>query len=448
MYSTPRKTPKSKPQAVNICWPILDLDEILTILAGFELNLSEDQLLKPTQQVAETIYLRLVSSLLGLDLEQVAQAFSQCSAQTQNESSLYDGFVLFAVQKSIFTLFQDCGVHDFCMDDMLNPTPKRLQLLLSAFINYARFRECREDWAIYMKQAFDEESAMTHNRAQEQSRKKERVQKLRRMVSEISLEQELLDNEAKKAELNKLADINVELMAEKNAIKPKLKAAVARLDQQQLALNKLGDDIFALRSTLAQDPVSLRRDADLLHQHVAHKKYISNSIHERAQKLDISIQALKQFKADMDSLKGAAHNLCTEKNRLQEIHDRHLRLYQLCEQTSLELETRHRDARRSQHECDQLEQKIHVVKHQMEKLNHTTETRMGFLRKQLGVEYGEKALVLQNIDILNEDIAAVGVASAAMREAYMSEYNTAVSEAKRAQASLQEYVAKLQSGVL
>lgn len=445
MYMTPRK---QKPQAVNVCWPVLDLDEIITILAGFELNLSEDQLLKPTQQVVETIYIRLVSSLLGSDLERVAEAFSQCAAQTQNESSLYDGFVLLAVQKPIFQLFQDCGVHDFSMDDILHPTAKRLRLLLSAFINYARFRECREEWALYMKQSLEEENVRMETRTQERRRKMERLKQLRLLVAENSLEDELASNEDKKAQLNKLADMNVELVEEKNNFKSRLRAVVSRLDQQQNLVNRLNGDIFALSTTVSQDPVALRSHADAMHQQVAHKKHLSDTLSQRAQKLDISIQSLKQFRIDMDALKAASQNLDTEKSNLEEIHDRHLRLSHLYDQSSLELENGNRDARRSQHECDQLEQKIQTVKHQMEKLNQAAETRMATLRRQLGVEYGEKALVLQNIGIVNEDIAAIGVASAAMREAYMVDYKNATAEAERAQANLASYVARLKNGML
>ncbi|KAG5361874.1 putative kinetochore protein [Yarrowia sp. C11] len=444
MYTTPRKP---KVQA-GIFWPILDLDEIITILAGFDLNLAEDQLLKPTQQVAETIYIRLVSSLLGLDLEQVADAFSQCATHAQNQSTLYDGFVLLAVQKPIFQLFRDCGVQDFCLDDILHPTPKRLRLLLSAFINYARFRECREEWALHMRQTLDEEEAGVQSRTQGRAAKLERLKELRRLVAENSLEKETALNEDKKAQLNKLADLNLELIAERNREKPHFKITVDRLKQQQKLVDKLRSDVFALRATLSKDPVALRKDADAMHQQVSHKKYLSNSLHQRAQKLEISIQSLKQFKADMDTLKSASHNLDTEKSSLQEIHDRCLRLSHFHELSSLELENGNRVARRSQHECDQLQQKIQVAREQTEKLNVAAETRMAQLRKQLGAEYGEKAVVLQNIDIINEDIASIGVASAAMKEAYLADYKSATIESERAQRNLAAYLAKVKNGVL
>lgn len=56
--------------------------------------------------------------------------------------------------------------------------------------------------------------------------------------------------------------------------------------------------------------------------------------------------------------------------------------------------------------------------------------------------------MLQNIGIVNEDIAAIGVASAAMREAYMVDYKNATAEAERAQANLASYVARLKNGML
>lgn len=437
------------PKPGNICWPILELDEILTILAGFELNLSEDQLLRPTQQIAESIYLRLVSSLLGSDLEQVSQAFSQCSAQTQNESSLYDGFVLLAVQKPVFKLFQDCGVHDFSMDDILHPSPKRLRLLLSAFINYARFRECREEWALYMKQSLDDQSALVETRSQERAQKRDRLKQLRKLVAESSsLETELANNELKKAELNRLADHNLELMQDKQRLKPQLKSIVARLDQQQSLADKLKGDIFALKTTIAQDPESLRRDAELLLQQVSLKKHVSNTVHQRAQKLDISIQSLRQFKVDLDALNAASQTLSTQKTQLQETHDRHLRLAHLFEQSLVELETGEQDARRSQHECDQLEHKIGMVRQQREKSNSEAETRMAQLRKQLGIEYGERALVVQNIGLLNEELGAVAVVETALRERYQVDYKAAVNEMERVHKSVAAYMAKLKSGVL
>lgn len=448
MYTTPRKPKPASAQNHNICWPILDLDEIIAILAGFELNLSEDQLLKPTQQITESIYLRLVSSLLGTDLEQVAEAFSQCSAQTQNETSLYDGFVLLAVQKPIFSLFQDCGVHDFCMDDILHPTPKRLRMLLSAFINYARFRECREEWALYMRQSLDDQSAQVRSRVQERAQKLERVKQLRSLVADTSLEIELANNELKKAELNNLADRNLELMEDKNRLKPQLKAIVARLDQQQQMVNKLNGDIFSLKTTISEDPVSLRKNADSLHQQVSLKKHVSNTLHQRAQKLDISIQSLRQFKVDLDALKCASQNLDSQKTNLQEIHDRHLRLSHLFEQSLMELENGDRDMRRSQHECDQLEGRIQVVRQQREKLNKEAETRMAQLRKQLGVEYGEKALVVQNIGLLKEDLGGVEKEVTALKEGYLVDYRTAVMETERVHKSLAGYVKKLKNGVL
>lgn len=444
-YTTPRPQ-KSRP--INVCWPILDLDEIITILSGFDLNLCEDQLLRPTQQVAESIYTRLVSSLLGTDIEQVSDAYSQCAGGSENESTLQDGFVFFAIQKAVFTLFQDCGVHDFSMDDMLHPTSKRLKLLLSAFINYARFRECREEWALYMRQAMEDERDKLEVQAQERSIKMERLKQLRRLVGENSLEKELANNEVKKAQLNKLADMNIELIEEKDQLKPRLKALVSRLDQQQKMMNNLNQDIFTLKSTIAVDPVALKRDADSLHQLVAQRKVVSNTLEQRNRKLDISIQSLKHFKLDVDTLKSASQNLHTEKQNLVEIHDRFLRLSHLVELSSLDIDNGNMDIRRSQHECDQLEQKIQIAKHQTGKLNEAAEARMAYLRKQLGVEYGEKALILQNIGILNEDVAAIGVASSSLREAYMVEYKCAAAEAERAQSNMAKYIAKLKNGVL
>ena len=114
----------------------------------------------------------------------------------------------------------------------------------------------------------------------------------------------------------------------------------------------------------------------------------------------------------------------------------------------MELENGDRDMRRSQHECDQLEGRIQVVRQQREKLNKEAETRMAQLRKQLGVEYGEKALVVQNIGLLKEDLGGVEKEVTALKEGYLVDYRTAVMETERVHKSLAGYVKKLKNGVL
>lgn len=141
----------------NDVFPLLDLSELAICLQSCDFSLAtEDNLSRPTSQCIITLYKQIIDSFMGISADSLINMQQNRSAQETGKDREYIGddddndygsysetLQVLVLNKICYKFFQNIGVADFNIMDLFKPEVQRTRRLLSAVVNYARFREER-----------------------------------------------------------------------------------------------------------------------------------------------------------------------------------------------------------------------------------------------------------------------------------------------------------------
>jgi hypothetical protein len=124
-------------------FPVLKASEIFACIREMQIPVSEEEIKKGDVMAVRKIFEVFIENIMGTTKEEMSQpAFSGLSAL--NYPELHEESIPeLTFFRTSSKLMNACGVYDFCLKDILTPTPKRLRRQLSAMINFAKFREER-----------------------------------------------------------------------------------------------------------------------------------------------------------------------------------------------------------------------------------------------------------------------------------------------------------------
>ncbi|KAG6878753.1 hypothetical protein C0993_008052 [Termitomyces sp. T159_Od127] len=190
-------------------FPQMSIPDITAALAGWDLSVSQEQLLRPTSDFVEGVYYVCLQQVTGI---------SQDSLRGPVQNALF----------ASATEEKAARVEDFNAKDLISPEKERTLILLSAFINFIKFTE--QYCNAFVKGLRDRSEAIIVDRAQ---------------VSEqlIELEQKIGALKAKIAEdeprCEELRNVNHALRAKMIATKEFQTAAVQEVEKLKAEKNAL-----------------------------------------------------------------------------------------------------------------------------------------------------------------------------------------------------------------
>lgn len=135
-------------------FPILDFKELSICLQGCDFIANEELVSRPSSQYIRTLFEQLLDTFMGFSPEYCVATTRSLLHQNSdvgsrdlesNEEDETDDTVdtmhILVLFKAAQTMLHTCGVDDFTLMDLMRPEPQRIRRILSAVINYARFRE-------------------------------------------------------------------------------------------------------------------------------------------------------------------------------------------------------------------------------------------------------------------------------------------------------------------
>lgn len=152
-------------------FPLLDLEELVICLQSCDFAMAtEEHIARPTSQYVITLYKQIIENFMGISPEQVLaeQLSSRQNTEGNDESTSVDMFdgpyretlQMLTLNKICYKFFENVGINDFNIVDLYKPEAYRTRRLLSAVVNYARFREERmfdcNQFIIQMEEMLDE----------------------------------------------------------------------------------------------------------------------------------------------------------------------------------------------------------------------------------------------------------------------------------------------------
>ncbi|TDL15664.1 hypothetical protein BD410DRAFT_101642 [Rickenella mellea] len=209
-------------------YPSMDVDEIVSSIRGWGLEITNAQIQAPTAEVVQAIYSLFLSQITGLTADTLEEPAMRALGVVEVNQELYaNALNMHLLLHHIQRIAMAARVQDFSMKDLVAPETQRTRLILSAFVNFIRFAEERE---VFLKELRDK-SLRT---IEERDRMKQQVEELRAAIEKQKLEAEksrpqcsalkqeneelrkgLLDT---KGDLNKVVDEVAELRDKKKAL--------------------------------------------------------------------------------------------------------------------------------------------------------------------------------------------------------------------------------------
>lgn len=128
-------------------FPLLDYNEIVSCLHGCDIQATYEDVSQPKQQYIQTVINEMLNGTTGVHttnmgprLQSAASKAGVISDQNNYMDDQADARIIMANQRPIYQLMCDIGIFDFNIMDIAKPDAERTRRILSALINFTRFR--------------------------------------------------------------------------------------------------------------------------------------------------------------------------------------------------------------------------------------------------------------------------------------------------------------------
>lgn len=158
-------------------FPELKSSEILQCMEDLRIPLGDQELAKPGPMTVQRILESFADIFMGIPKEQFTgvQPSFEIMEMLEYPDLHMDSISLITFYRTILRLMLEVGIEDFSLRDLIRPEGPRLRLILSAVINFAKFRE--EQLAVF--EEFSKRSEqLVQEKAQLAGKKAELTKKL------------------------------------------------------------------------------------------------------------------------------------------------------------------------------------------------------------------------------------------------------------------------------
>ena len=227
-------------------FPILEVSALLKDMSDLEIQVSREELIRPTLSSCLRIYSNFLLELLGISLDSLEMNFDilqELEAPNLHSESLY----IMSFYRKVYKLLEDIGIQDFNFNEFLNPDKKRLLYILSGLINFSKFRQeklqlfssCSSKGEEYLsaKEALESKKSVIldglNNTRQKRQEEEKDVQDVRTLVLKIGTE-----NRELKKQLSKLESENEGLSLHERELSDKMVKEICVILDQYSSLTK------------------------------------------------------------------------------------------------------------------------------------------------------------------------------------------------------------------
>lgn len=153
-------------------FPELKSSEILQCMDDLRIPLSDQELNKPNPMIVQRILESFADIFMGIPKEHfnsVQPSFGVMEMLEYPDLHL-DSISLITFYRTILRLMIEVGVEDFSLRDLIRPEGPRLRVILSAVINFAKFREEQlavfEEFSRKSEEIVEERARLTQKKAE------------------------------------------------------------------------------------------------------------------------------------------------------------------------------------------------------------------------------------------------------------------------------------------
>lgn len=291
----------------NLPFPMLKTPDIVMCLQeGLGIRIPESDLQKPSAAMIMRLYENIADQLTGLQygkykgIYEDPERLQSTIEETMDHPELHqDSLPMVVFYHGLAKLMEDVMVPEFSLNDLIRPEPGRTRMILSALINFARFREEKLVLFGELSKKSEEYNATRNELLEKNSVMTDDINAIRLQRTE---EQPEVDH------LKKIVDQLSTELKQLKAAGDGVNSEVARLKQEKSELQKNVENSEILLTHTKQDIVRLR---SLI---VKNPEQLKQTIHD----LGVSVS---QTRASMEEKESVAREMESKTKQLAEVEN-------------------------------------------------------------------------------------------------------------------------------
>eukprot|EP00002_Diphylleia_rotans_P000516 TRINITY_DN10276_c0_g2_i1.p1 TRINITY_DN10276_c0_g2~~TRINITY_DN10276_c0_g2_i1.p1 ORF type:complete len:444 (+),score=113.89 TRINITY_DN10276_c0_g2_i1:44-1375(+) len=413
-------------------FPVLSAQKLMEFVQNLEVPLSKEELLQPTPEISYRVLEHFVDLFMNIRREDVSQPHFDVLSCMEYRELHEEAIGVLAFDRVILKMMFDIGVHDFSMKEfVLMPTCETMRIILSAQINYARFRQdhlalfqslCQavEDLGAEAEQLETQHALNTENIRHIEAKQQEDKPYVDALLIEVkSIKKEVTDKnelqshyhrEGHKAKeevakiTSKIAGLNVQAINLKSAIEGIQAQIIPSPEGLRKAISNLETNCENERESL-QVHQKKKREATLRFEEITKiEKELQKALevleaaHVEYQKQVLLDHNIKDHRARLDELERKSRELRNQEEHISKLsRNKSEQLEQLRQKRSLRvhaIEQAIQDAKArkalltqergsEQRRVDELQAQIQMVQAQMERDKEQHENHMGSISSRI-----------------------------------------------------------------
>ncbi|KAI9019812.1 Nuf2 family-domain-containing protein [Hyaloraphidium curvatum] len=309
-------------------FPILRNAEILQCLADLQIPFTEEDLTKPTPQRVVQLYETFTDFLMGVTREQFSQPSFNVLQSLEYPDLHMEAISALGFYKQLRSkLMSKVGVENFSIRDLIRPEAPQLRRVLSAVINFAKFREERMSVYEQCTQKADELEEQRHALEMKHQELEARVNALRmqRAEQEPSIRKAKEINTQLTNDLRQLKKQNGQLNDEVEAAKKEKSDLVDQLNAINLQITSTKQEIVRLKSRIVPNPEKLKQSIVDMGTALQTEKNNLVALEKKARELQAKLDMFGSIEQDLvpciDAMKECESEMKRADETLKKVHD-------------------------------------------------------------------------------------------------------------------------------
>ena len=376
-------------------FPLLDFKEISICLQSCDFIANEELVSRPTSQYIKTLLEQFLDSFMGLSFDningmvrnvnkndlsmtktsdaQMEEEQENGESQIEEDDDITSSVRLILLHRGAYEFFLICGVNDFTLMDIMRPEPQRIRRILSAVVNYARFREensveCEKlvsisEGNLEKLKGVQNENSRLSNQINDLKYKIEANEtdggNKKATLKQINTYNSKLENELKK--LKKNQEI---LTLEHSKYKDDKRRLIEKLEDHNYLIMESNKELDKLKSYLLSNPEILTKIIEDLKTNLSEYQTKLADLESKNKNMTISIESFQLVEQELKNLFRILEEVLNDLTKEEASLDKLNKYQEFKEQQNLTLNDLNRQIQQVTRQLNNTEEKIKRLRHQ------------------------------------------------------------------------------------
>ncbi|EGF76767.1 hypothetical protein BATDEDRAFT_21005 [Batrachochytrium dendrobatidis JAM81] len=381
-------------------FPILSLQTLKDCLNGLDMQVTVDDLAKPTPQKMLEIYESLTVLLQGVSSEQFAQPTFAVLELLEYPDVHKDSLGLVAFYRHLHKLVTQLGYPAFSLGDVLNPKRDRVQAILSGFINFCKFREERME---VFQECCTKSTQLTEERLMLERRNAELAETVNQIKMKRAQDQPQVDgiraiNTSLAADLRELKKTQVTLASKIDHLKKEKNACTEKQTNNQFLISNLKQNCVRLKSRVVHSPEKLKQVIAEMNRSLQEDKTYVVHTEKKNRELTHKIELMNAVEQDIIMCQNIMGECTTEQARAEEASQKLLSDIDVINKKKSELKDQEVHRQQLQRQLKNANEKLQRLEQHRVSKEQDTASRINALKEEHEILAAERDVAQKRVD--------------------------------------------------